>query len=519
MAFREVSVVQIREVLRRWLKGESERRIAQGAGVDRKTVRRYIQGAIELGLDRNGGEEQLTDELFGQIVERVRPQRPDGHGRAWRELIARQDQITKWVDDGLTVVKIGTLLCRSGTQVPQRTLARFAVERCGAGKRRTTVRVDDPPPGSELQVDFGRLGLVPDDEHRRVCWALIFTACYSRHLFVWPTFRQTTEEVIKGFETAWLFFGGIFPVVIPDNMSSIVDKAENTAPRFNDTFFEYSQARGFSIDPARVATPTDKPRVERVVPYVRNNFFAGESFVDLTDCRDRAETWCKQVAGMRIHGTTQCRPAEEFVLTELDKLLALPGMPFDIPRWSEPKVHRDFHVEVDRALYSIPHRFVGRYLKARRDSSTVKMYFHGELIKVHPRKAPGQRSTDPADYPTGKEIYATRDIESLKRLAARHGEAIGRYAEALLDTPLPWTKMRQVYRLLGLVNKWGPSRVERACHRAMDAEAIDVNLVSRMLERAREDLAEQAGPIHIVAVQGRFSRDPSEFATTKEARR
>jgi transposase len=107
---------------------------------------------------------------------------------------------------------------------------------------------------------------------------------------VWPTFRQTTEEVIKGFETAWLFFGGIFPVVIPDNMSSIVTKAENTAPRFNDTFFEYSQARGFSIDPARVATPTDKPRVERVVPYVRNNFFAGESFVDLTDCRDRAET-------------------------------------------------------------------------------------------------------------------------------------------------------------------------------------------------------------------------------------
>jgi DNA-binding CsgD family transcriptional regulator len=142
MAFREVSVVQIREVLRRWLKGESERRIAQGAGVDRKTVRRYIQGAIDLGLDRNGGEEQLTGELFGQIVERVRPQRPDGHGEAWRELIARQDQITKWVDDGLTVVKIGTLLCRSGTQVPQRTLARFAVERCGAGKRRTTVRVE-----------------------------------------------------------------------------------------------------------------------------------------------------------------------------------------------------------------------------------------------------------------------------------------------------------------------------------------------------------------------------------------
>ena len=142
-----------------------------------------------------------------------------------------------------------------------------------------------------------------------------------------------------------------------------------------------------------------------------------------------------------------------------------------------------------------------------------------KLIKVHPRKAPGQRSTDPADYPTGKEIYATRDVNALKRLAAQHGEAIGRYAEALLDTPLSWTKMRQVYRLLGLVKKWGPSRVELACRRALDAEAIDVNLVSRMLERAREDIGQEATPAHPVVIQGRFSRDPSEFATTKEAGR
>ena len=89
MAFREVSVVQIKEALRRWLKGEGERPIARGVGVDRKTARRYIAAAMELGLDRSGGEEQLTDELIGQLVERVRPHRPDGHGEAWRTLLAR----------------------------------------------------------------------------------------------------------------------------------------------------------------------------------------------------------------------------------------------------------------------------------------------------------------------------------------------------------------------------------------------------------------------------------------------
>jgi transposase len=518
MAFREVSVVQVREALRRWLNGDGERPIAHGVGIDRKTARRYITAAVELGVVRDGGEGQLSDELIGQVVERVRPHRLDGHGEAWRVLLGEEERIKAWVAEELTVVKIGILLARRGVVVPHRTLARFAVERCGAGRRSMTVRVDDPPPGVELQVDFGRLGLIADGEKRRVCWALIFTACFSRHQFVWPTFTQTTEDVIAGFEAAWLYFAGVFPVVIPDNMGSIVVKAENCAPRFNDVFFEYAQSRGFSIDAARVATPTDKPRVERVVPYVRNNFFAGETFTGLADCRARAQRWCTETAGMRVHGTTQCRPIEAFKTEELPRLLCLPGAPFDVPRWSEPKLHRDFHVEVDKALYSAPHHLIGRRLKARRDSTTVKLYFRGELVKVHPRTAAGQRSTDPADMPTGKEIYATRDVDRLRRMAGDYGDAIGLYATALLDTPLPWTKMRQVYRLLGLVKKWGPGRVEQACQRALDAEAVDVNLVSRMLERGREGTEPDERPDPVV-IQGRFARDPSEFATTKQARR
>jgi hypothetical protein len=173
---------------------------------------------------------------------------------------------------------------------------------------------------------------------------------------------------------------------------------------------------------------------------------------------------------------------------------------------------------VDKAIYSVPHHLVGKTLRARRDSTTVKMYLKGELVKVHARKPPGGKSTDPADMPSGKEIYATRDVERLGRMAADHGEAIGVFAAAILDTPLPWTKMRQVYRLLGLVKKWGPERVELACARALEAEAVDVNLVSRMLERAREEVATDVRPEPVV-IQGRFARDPSEFASATEAGR
>jgi hypothetical protein len=238
MSFREVRVHEIREVLRLWLRGEGQRSVAQRAAVDRKTVRRYVEAAVDCGVIRDGGEEQLTDELIGQVCERVRPHRADGHGEAWATLKANHDQLETWlVKEELTVVKVHDLLGRLGVEVPQRTLHRYALEVLGVGRsaRTRTVRVADGEPGAELQVDFGKMGLVPDPTtgRRRVVWALIFTACYSRHCFVWLSFRQTTEAVIAGFEAAWSFFGGIFAVVIPDNTSAIVEQADKLDPRFN----------------------------------------------------------------------------------------------------------------------------------------------------------------------------------------------------------------------------------------------------------------------------------------------
>ena len=118
--------------------------------------------------------------------------------------------------------------------------------------------------------------------------------------------------MIAGFEAAWAFFGGVFKVVIPDNMSAIVDQAHPTDPRLQPGLRRVRAGPGFLIDPARVRRPTDKPRVERIVPFVRGSFFAGEDFVDLADAQRTAEAWCAGRAGQRIHGTTQCRPAELF---------------------------------------------------------------------------------------------------------------------------------------------------------------------------------------------------------------
>jgi transposase len=453
MAFREVSVTVIREVLRLWLRGEGLRSIERLVLLDRKTVRRYVAAAQAAGLVREAGEEQLTDELLGAVIEAVRPSRPRGRGQAWERCQGERDRIKEWLDDGVPVVKIADLLARRGKAVPERTLHRFCAEELGYRKQRATVRVNDGEPGGELQMDFGRLGYLTDPAGRRLLRALIFTAVFSRHMFVWLCHRETLADVIDGCEAAWAFFGGVFAVLVPDNLSAVVAKADPVAPRITDAFTEYAQSRGFVIDPARVRRPQDKPRVERTVTYVRSSFWAGEEFRDLADAQRRVERWCRQVAGMRIHGTTQARPAEVFRTLEQPLLLPAPNAPYDLPIYRSAKVHRDHHIEVARALYSVPGALIGQTVDVRADSALVRISHRGHVVKVHPRMPAGRRSTDPDDLPADKTVYAMRDLDKLLAKAASHGEQVGRYAAALLDVPLPWTRMRAVYRLLGLVGK------------------------------------------------------------------
>jgi len=524
MGYREVSVNEIREVLRLWLgvvglPAPGLRTIAAHCGVDRKTVRRYVEAAQAAGLNRSDSVEALDDSLIGAVAEAVRPVRPRGHGSAWERLMPLEDQITKWVagDGGhppLTITKIEVLLARQGCVVPYRTLHRFASQRCGFGRKDTTVRVADGDPGIECQIDFGYLGMLTDtaDGRRRKVYALIFTAVYSRHVFVWLSYSQTLATVIAGCQAAWEFFGGVFAVLIPDNMKPIVAQADAANPRFTQGWLDYASHAGFVTDPARVRSPKDKPRVERAVQYVRGNYWAGETFTNLDDAQHAAERWCRQTAGTRVHGTTCARPAEMFTSAEQSKLLAVPGV-YDVPMFKTVKVHRDYHAEIAKALYTLPEQWIGATLDVRADSELVKFYHRGKLVKVHPRQPPGGRSTDRADLPEHKAGYALRDLDRLIAACAAHGPNIGIYAERILDDPLPWTRMRTVYRLQGLVRRYGAERVDQACSSALDLDVVSVNKIASMLERATENTT-PALPQAVGHTPTRFSRDTSEFTST-----
>ncbi len=214
---------------------------------------------------------------------------------------------------------------------------------------------------------------------------------------------------------------------------------------------------------------------------------------------------------MRIHGTTAARPGEVFQAEERQRLLEVPPA-YDVPVFARVKVHRDYHIEIARALYSVPEHLLGQHLDARADSELVKLFSGATLVKTHPRQRPGGRRTDPGDLPAERAGYAMRDLTRLVATCAGHGPSIGIYAERLLDHPLPWTRMRAVYRLQRLVTRHGPGLVETACSRARDFDVVSVTKIASMLDKATETAPppEAAAP---GSPGGRFARDPAEFAT------
>ena len=428
MAYREVTRVEIQDIIRRWQAGDSRRKIALGTGLSRDTIAKYIAAAQGAGIVQ-GGPAATEAQLSGlAAIGQVGPRQVETPRQDLLEPWA--DQIYQWLTgDRLQMTRIRELLEVRGCWVSYPSLRRFILKRNWQRRSRTTVRMEDTAPGEVAEVDFGRLGLITDPEtgRRRTVWALIIVLGYSRHSFVWPTHGQTLADIIAGLEAAWVFFGGIPRYLVIDNCPPAVAGPDPLHPRFTRGFLEYSQHRGFIADAARVRHPKDKPKVERGVQYVRERFFKGGNFNGLGHVRSEARRWCLKVAGQRIHGTTRRLPLVVFQEEERHTLLPWDGEPYEIADWRTAKVHPDHHIQCQQALYSVPSDRCppGRKVEIRLGSQLVHIYHRGELIKTHVRQAKGGRSTDPDDYPAELSPYTTRSPDRIKRNAAKLNRSQG----------------------------------------------------------------------------------------------
>lgn len=519
MAYREVYRVQVLEIIRRWQLGESRRSIARATGLSRNTVERYVRAAVAAGVSQGG--EPPGEDMLVSLAQKNQPGPSPGTVPAPLAALleTQHERIATWLgQERLQLTRVHELLLQQGVSASYTTLRRF-VRKAGLGKAaRSTVRMAEWPPGGAAEMDFGRLGVLTEATGKRktTVWALVIVLPYSRHSFVWPLSRQTLEEVIAGLEAAWRFFRGMPKRLILDNFPAAVAGPDPLEPRLTRGFLEYSQARGFLADPARVRHPKDKPHVERGVQYTRERFFKGGSFRDLEDIRLQAEHWCRDVAGLRVHGTTRKLPLEVFLAEEQAQLQPYDGVVYEVPLWREATVHPDHHISFAQALYSLPATTCppGTKVEVRGDSGLVRVYRKGELVKTHVRRPPGGRATDPEDYPVEKTPYALRSTDRIIHRAKELGPNVAAFAKQLFAGPLPWAKLRQGQKLLHLAEKYTAARLDAACLRALDHDLVDVRRLERILVLALEkpEAPEPAMPPAIVVpLSTRFARPGSAF--------
>ena len=165
---------------------------------------------------------------------------------------------------------------------------------------------------------------------------------------------------------------------------------------------------GILYRPGPVHPPQDKPRVERIVQYVRKNFFAGEEFVDLAEPRPVPKCGAPRKPG--YVSTAPPAPSRRWCSPSgRRRRVARPVGAYPVPIYAEVKVARDYHVQIAKAFYSIPHHLRGQTISARADAEWPKSTTADSWSKLIPVNPP-ERSTDPADLPAEKTAYAMRDL-------------------------------------------------------------------------------------------------------------
>lgn len=164
MSFRELTMIEVREVIRRWQANQGMREVARETGLDRKTVRRYVDVLRELGVARDAA---LDDALVHAVSKRIQVRAMQEPSVERVQLLEHRERIEKWLtaNKPLRLTKVHVLLQRDhGVDVSYATLRRYAMDELGWGMRKPTVLVADAPPGEEAQVDFGLMDMMFDPQ-------------------------------------------------------------------------------------------------------------------------------------------------------------------------------------------------------------------------------------------------------------------------------------------------------------------------------------------------------------------
>lgn len=376
-------------------------------------------------------------------------------------------------------------------------------------------------PGEVAQVDFFYVGKVldPAQGRARKCWAFVMLLAHSRHMFVDLVFDQRVETWLGLHTKAFVFFGGVPAVVVPDNLKAAVIRAafdSSGEVALNRSYEELARYYAFHIDPTPAYAPKKKGKVERAGQYVRDNYIKPRVGQDIYELRAGLRPWVMEIAGTRTHGATGRRPLDAFHEDELPAMEPCPALPFASVIWHRAKVHADSHVHFRTHLYSVPWAHLHQHIWIRATDTTVVVLAEDERVATHQRRDERGRSTRPGHLPPRREQWGHQSQMYWEELAAKLGKEVLIYVCELFESDSALLPLRKVQAIVTFLQDYPLERREAACRRA---RFFGVTGVRNFKDILRKGLDSEPLPDALVRVCGeldapRFARTAAAFITT-----
>ena len=379
---------QYRQALVRLRAGDTVREIARTGLMGRDKLAELRSLAANRGWLSAGAELPDDATLAAAMAPRRRAASTVSSVEPLRSVVQR------WFDVGVQGRAIHAALKREhGFTGSYSAVVRMLRQMKASQPPEVTVRLAFAP-AEAAQVDFGAGPVLmhPDGRPRRT-WAFVMTLCHSRHQYVEFVWDQTVATWLGCHRRAFEWFAAVPERVIVDNAKCAIVKACRHDPLVQRAYAECAEGYGFRIDACPPHDPQKKGIVESGVKYLKANFLPTRTFRDLADLNAQARAWVMTEAGVRCHGTTREQPLVLFAL-ERPLMKALPAVAPDLGSWHRATVHRDCHVQFDRAFYSVPFALAGKTLWLRATDNTVALYEDYRHVYTHLRsRRPGQRMT------------------------------------------------------------------------------------------------------------------------------
>lgn len=491
MPTERLSMRHIREVLRLHDSvGMSQRAVARSLGLAQGTVSKYLNRARRAGLTRPLPPEldddvRLENRLFPPPSDRPSDERPHPDWALVHRELRRQN---------VTLMLLWEEYCDANSD--SFSYAWFCERYKGwAGRLKPTLRQIHVA-GEKLFVDYsGHTMEVVDGLSGEVRSAQIFVAVLgaSNYTYAEASLSQSLPDWIASHVRAFAYFGGVARQTVSDNLKAGITRACFHEPMVNRTYADLARHYRTAIIPARPYRPRDKAKVEVGVQIVGRWILArlrNRRFFSLAALNEAIHALLVELNDRPLRSWGRSR---RDLFEELDRpaLTPLPDEPYQYAEWKRCRVNLDYHIEIAKHYYSVPHNLVRQEVETRVTQKTVEIFLRGKRVASHLRSTLPHRPTTIAEHmPSSHRRYRDWTHERIRSEAAKVGPDVDTLIDVILRSrPHPEQGFRSAIGILGLVKRYGQERVDAACARALLLNARSYKSVAAILKNGTDRTA------------------------------